>query len=103
MGKALKRLFNAARPPASQKMDAGMPSNHANALSYWLVVVGLHLPAAWPGPLRLGVLLAMVLYTLAVLWARVDRQDHTWPQVAAGCTLGTALALLVGNALAWLA
>lgn len=96
IGMALKRIIRTARPQqhghghaASLKQkqgDYGMPSSHANALSYWLMMVLLHSPSPWLSHVSLAYV-ALVLSTRVLL-----TQHHTWQQIAAGVCLGSVCA-----------
>ena len=41
LSKVLKRLINAARPAGARLSDPGMPSSHAQSLSYFAVFLAL--------------------------------------------------------------
>lgn len=89
--KVLKKVINEARPISARKADPGMPSSHANSLSFLGTYAALALArSSLPNNkyLALGVLVGA--YALALL--RISQGYHTGAQVAAGLTLGAATA-----------
>eukprot|EP00757_Euglenozoa_sp_SAG-D1_P019283 gene19283-6548_t len=78
----LKPLFNQKRPDNAEKLSAGMPSSHAQALSYLgtYAAIGLH---RW-----LGAVSAALTFGLAMFlsWLRVQLGFHSMPQFVVGFT-----------------
>ena len=108
--KILKKLINESRPREARKRDPGMPSSHAQSLSFLSVSAArailvskskggtlasflppLALPLPSPAPLAVAALVLGAAALLATL--RVVLGYHTWPQVVAGGALGCFLAL----------
>jgi dolichyldiphosphatase len=128
VGKALKRLLAEQRPAGSRKRkreretSLGMPSSHANALSFHAMYLTLATYALTSGAAGAGagaggssgsyvshgsplvasasVCAALYLYTLSVCYARVHyTHDHTSEQIAAGLVLGSVNAVLAWTCL----
>lgn len=97
-GKLLKRLINQSRPDGAVKLDPGMPSSHAVALSYLATaaVIGL---AHTSHPYQTVLSIAVVLLAWYYAWLRVFLGHHTLPQVAAGAALGCTSACAVYKAM----
>ncbi|KAK1826090.1 dolichyldiphosphatase [Podospora conica] len=91
----LKRLIRQDRPRhihADTTKGYGMPSSHAQFVSFWAVSVVLFLlvrhRGATPLWMRAGVGAAAVGVAAAVAWSRVYLGYHTGWQVLAGCVAG---------------
>lgn len=109
---ALKRLIKEERPRRMNGKGYGMPSSHAQFVSYFAVSLALflvlrHRPLE-PGrrrrnhaPMRLPERLfwsaCVCAMAAAVAWSRIYLNYHTEKQVVVGCAAGTA------SALAWFA
>lgn len=106
LGKVLKVLLAKERPPQTRgkKRSLGMPSTHANAMSFhagyiaWAVFdlqwesSGLISSGLLAGG---GVYVVLLTYALCVCYARVYlTHDHTVEQILAGLALGTVDAYL---------
>lgn len=109
---ALKRLIKEDRPQRMNGKGYGMPSSHAQFVSYFAVSLALflvfrhrplepgrckrnHTPMRLPERLLWSVLACAM--AAAVAWSRIYLNYHTEKQVVVGCAAGTA------SALAWFA
>lgn len=93
--KALKYLINEQRPPNARKADPGMPSSHANSLSFLSVYAAVGLVQVMNNHAA-GVLAALAVLAagLFLTWLRVALGYHTWAQVVVGAALGACSAIL---------
>ncbi|KAI1308870.1 phosphatidic acid phosphatase type 2/haloperoxidase [Xylaria venustula] len=105
---ALKRLIKEERPPRMNGKGYGMPSSHAQFVTFFAVSMALflvfrHQP---PGPERRKgnhtpmTMLERVFWSVAgllgaftVAWSRVYLNYHTEKQVLVGCTAGLVIAI----------
>lgn len=101
--KALKRLLAHERPAGAPKADPGMPSSHANSLSFLAVTAALEIwrvgggggGGGWGAGASASAAAGVAVLSLGAFlsWLRVRLGFHTPEQVAAGCTFGAACAL----------
>ncbi|EPY26160.1 dolichyldiphosphatase [Strigomonas culicis] len=92
--KVLKRVINQSRPAGARKLNPGMPSNHATALSFLTVLAAYGLLAdGEPGGATLGPA-SVVGYSLYATALRVSCGHHTVPQVVVGYLFGAGSAML---------
>ena len=96
-GKLLKMIVSAERPKESKRHASthGMPSSHANSLSFFTAYLSL---AAFEASFSLGlvILSATVVYTCCVCYCRIYRtRDHTVEQVFVGLCIGSISGCLV--------
>ncbi|KAI0525569.1 PAP2-domain-containing protein [Xylaria bambusicola] len=105
---ALKRLIKEERPPRMNGKGYGMPSSHAQFVTFFAVSLALfllfrHQP---PGPEhrrknhtpltlleRVFWSIVGLLGALTVAWSRVYLNYHTEKQVLVGCTAGSVIAI----------
>jgi membrane-associated phospholipid phosphatase len=96
LSKVLKKLVNQSRPEALQTVtmklkpsDGGMPSSHAMSLGFIATFTTISLMSliGTTGWAPFGLLWMYVAVSLAY---RVQVNLHTWQQVAAGLTVGSA-------------
>jgi dolichyldiphosphatase len=109
---ALKRLIKEERPPRINGKGYGMPSSHAQFVTFWSISISLFLlvrhqppaapPAAarrvgahapWTMLQRLALSASSVAVAAAVAWSRVYLGYHTPRQVWAGCAVGALSAV----------
>lgn len=102
---ALKRLIKEERPRRIHGKGYGMPSSHAQFVTYWSVFVALfllfrHVPAnkskssrPWSLFQRLVVCAFCGLLAAATGWSRVYLEYHTSKQVVVGSAVGAACAV----------
>lgn len=98
LGKALKRIIRQPRPDGAKKMDHGMPSSHATALSFLssgavINLIKAHGLVSWAFAPASLILAGAVVAS----WWRVSVGYHTSAQVLVGWTVG------VFNCLLWCA
>lgn len=89
IGKVLKKMLSVKRPIESLRSTNGMPSSHANSLSFFTFFLGL---AALNLNLWIGALVFVctTIYTLLICYCRVNRtKDHSWDQIAVGLIIGS--------------
>ncbi|KAL3525354.1 hypothetical protein ACH5RR_013726 [Cinchona calisaya] len=91
----LKRLLNQERPVSNLRSDPGMPSSHAQSISY-ITIFAILSVVQWWGFNGLtaaisGIFLALGSY---FTWLRVSQQLHTMSQVVVGALLGTIFSTL---------
>ncbi|KAI0398176.1 PAP2-domain-containing protein [Xylariaceae sp. FL0594] len=104
----LKRLIKEERPPRMNGKGYGMPSSHAQFVTFFAVSMALFLLVRQnpPGPgfrsrnhtpmgraERALFSIAGLIGALTVAWSRVYLNYHTEKQVLVGCTAGTAIAI----------
>lgn len=91
LSKRLKLVFKEKRPGTSAEAEPGMPSSHAQNLSFLALffTMELNLPVAvnWT-------VLLIAVYLCAL---RVISGHHTVPQVLVGVLIGTILAILFSS------
>lgn len=95
--KLVKQAIRQERPVSGRKVTYGMPSTHASACTFfaaYATLASIYLPLH---P-RIHPLLAtytpfvMIPWATLIVLSRVWLGHHTWPQVAAGTTLGVCFA-----------
>lgn len=103
---ALKRLIKEERPKQMNGKGYGMPSSHAQFVTYFSVTLTLFLllrhipqkPTPLHTPLSLPVRLLLSILALcsaaSVAWSRIYLNYHTEKQVLVGCAAGLVSALL---------
>jgi dolichyldiphosphatase len=98
VAKVLKRLIKQPRPDSTtRKTTYGMPSSHSSAISFftaYLQCVVLVSPPALPTMLLTAGSVSLFLFSLAVIWSRVQLGHHTQAQVIAGTLLGACMAVM---------
>lgn len=91
----LKRMLNQQRPAYALRSDPGMPSSHAQSISYTLVFAVLSL-VEWLGinafTLTAGALILMCGSYFS--WLRVSQRLHTVSQVVVGSVIGFIFSIL---------
>eukprot|EP00747_Dinoflagellata_sp_TGD_P180275 gnl/TRDRNA2_/TRDRNA2_32469_c0_seq1.p1 gnl/TRDRNA2_/TRDRNA2_32469_c0~~gnl/TRDRNA2_/TRDRNA2_32469_c0_seq1.p1 ORF type:complete len:248 (-),score=35.14 gnl/TRDRNA2_/TRDRNA2_32469_c0_seq1:45-755(-) len=91
--KLLKRVINVARPVGARKADPGMPSSHAQSLSFLSTFFALELLASSAmAPVASAAAAMLVVCALFLTWLRVALGHHTVAQVLVGYLLGAASA-----------
>jgi dolichyldiphosphatase len=104
---ALKRLIKEERPSQMYGKGYGMPSSHAQFVSYFSISLTLFLllrhippknPIASHTPLNIASRISLSILALVnaalVAWSRIYLNYHTPKQVLIGCAAGTASAIL---------
>jgi membrane-associated phospholipid phosphatase len=96
-GKILKSLFSIKRPSQSKRhhINNGMPSSHANSLSFFLIYLTL---GAWNISFSSGLLTLFLtsFYTFSVCYCRICRtRDHSLDQILGGLFFGSCTGSLV--------
>nr|ADQ43212.1 phosphatidic acid phosphatase [Schrenkiella parvula] len=91
---ALKRILNQERPLATLRSDPGMPSSHAQSISFISVFTVLSLE--WLGTNELSLFLSGLILALGsyFTWLRVSQKLHTTSQVLVGGILGSLYSTL---------
>jgi len=89
INKVLKKVINQQRPISARKEDPGMPSSHANSLSF----LGTYSSLALAQYHSTGAAVALFICSLFLTWLRVALGYHTYPQVVVGFCLGSATAI----------
>ncbi|WZY79840.1 lipid phosphate phosphatase epsilon 2, chloroplastic isoform X1 [Brassica rapa] len=87
---ALKRILNQQRPVATLRSDPGMPSSHAQSISFISLFSGNTLSLS-PFPISLSLILALASY---FVWLRVSQKLHTASQVVVGAIVGSVYSTL---------
>lgn len=95
VGKTLKRVIRQPRPDGAKKMDHGMPSSHATALSFLssgaaINLIKAHGLVSW----ALAIASLILAGTVVASWWRVSVGYHTSAQVVVGWTVGVFNCLL---------
>ncbi|CAE6264057.1 unnamed protein product [Arabidopsis arenosa] len=87
---ALKRLLNQERPVATLRSDPGMPSSHAQSISF-ISVFSLFSVMEWLGTNVLSLFLSGLILALGsyFTWLRVSQKLHTTSQVVVGAIVGS--------------
>lgn len=95
VGKTLKRVIRQPRPHGAKKMDHGMPSSHATALSFLSSGAAVNLIKT-QGLVSWALVTASMILAGAVVasWWRVSVGYHTTAQVLVGWTVGVLNCLL---------
>lgn len=91
----LKKILNQERPVANLRSDPGMPSSHAQSISYAVMFAILSL-LQWLGLNGFTAALSGLFIALGSYfsWLRVSQQLHTISQVIVGALLGTSFSIL---------
>ncbi|CAN7126044.1 unnamed protein product [Brassica rapa subsp. narinosa] len=89
---ALKRILNQQRPVATLRSDPGMPSSHAQSISF----ISLFSVMEWLGTNQLSLFLTALILALAsyFVWLRVSQKLHTASQVVVGAIVGSVYSTL---------
>ncbi|XP_010484643.1 PREDICTED: lipid phosphate phosphatase epsilon 2, chloroplastic-like isoform X2 [Camelina sativa] len=92
---ALKRLLNQERPVATLRSDPGMPSSHAQSISFISVFIVLSV-MEWLGTNVLSLFLSGLVLALGsyFTWLRVSQKLHTTSQVVVGAIVGSVYSTL---------
>ncbi|CAH2043073.1 unnamed protein product [Thlaspi arvense] len=92
---ALKRILNQERPVATLRSDPGMPSSHAQSISFISVFTVLSV-MEWLGTNDLSLFLSGLILALGsyFTYLRVSQKLHTTSQVVVGAILGSAYSTL---------
>ncbi|KAG7539519.1 Phosphatidic acid phosphatase type 2/haloperoxidase [Arabidopsis suecica] len=92
---ALKRLLNQERPVATLRSDPGMPSSHAQSISF-ISVFSLFSVMEWLGTNVLSLFLSGLILALGsyFTWLRVSQKLHTTSQVVVGAIVGSVYSTL---------
>ncbi|KAG8373220.1 hypothetical protein BUALT_Bualt11G0001000 [Buddleja alternifolia] len=91
----LKEILNQDRPISTIKSDPGMPSSHAQTISYTVTFLILFL-IGWFGINGVTTILSGLLLVLGSYfsWLRISHQFHTVSQVMVGAVLGFIFSIL---------
>lgn len=91
----LKRLLNQERPVSNLRSDPGMPSSHAQSISYITAYIILSVIKYWG---LNGITAAISGIFLSIgsyfIWLRVSQQLHTISQIVVGALLGITFSTL---------
>lgn len=92
---ALKRILNQERPVATLRSDPGMPSSHAQSISF-ISLFTLFSVMEWLGTNELSLFLSGLILALAsyFTWLRVSQKLHTASQVVVGAIVGSVYSTL---------
>ncbi|KFK28319.1 hypothetical protein AALP_AA8G500700 [Arabis alpina] len=92
---ALKRILNQERPVATLRSDPGMPSSHAQSISFISVFTVLSV-MEWLGTNGISLFLSGLILALGTYftWLRVSQKLHTTSQVVVGAILGATYSTL---------
>ncbi|KAG2301014.1 hypothetical protein Bca52824_029665 [Brassica carinata] len=92
---ALKRILNQERPVATLRSDPGMPSSHAQSISF-ISLFTLFSVMEWLGTNQLSLFLTGLILALAsyFTWLRVSQKLHTASQVVVGAIVGSLYSTL---------
>ncbi|CAF1922239.1 BnaC02g48930D [Brassica napus] len=92
---ALKRILNQERPVATLRSDPGMPSSHAQSISF-ISLFTLFSVMEWLGTNELSLFLSGLIVALAsyFTWLRVSQKLHTASQVVVGAIVGSVYSTL---------
>ncbi|KAF2552269.1 hypothetical protein F2Q68_00035592 [Brassica cretica] len=92
---ALKRLLNQERPVATLHSDPGMPSSHAQSISF-ISVFTIFSVMEWLGANELSLFLSGLILASAsyFIWLRVSQKLHTTSQVVVGTIFGSVYSTL---------
>ncbi|CAF1717161.1 lipid phosphate phosphatase epsilon 2, chloroplastic-like [Brassica napus] len=91
----LKRILNQERPVATLRSDPGMPSSHAQSISF-ISLFTLFSVMEWLGTNPLSLFLSGFILALAsyFTWLRVSQKLHTTSQVVVGAIFGSVYCTL---------
>lgn len=92
---AFKRILNQERPVATLRSDPGMPSSHAQSISF-ISLFTLFSVMEWLGTNELSLFLSGLILALAsyFTWLRVSQKLHTASQVVVGAIVGSVYSTL---------
>ncbi|KAL8477860.1 hypothetical protein ACS0TY_029953 [Phlomoides rotata] len=92
---ALKQLLNQERPNSTLRSDPGMPSSHAQSITYTTMFIVLSI-VEWYGINALTTTLNGLLILLGsyFTWLRVSQNLHTVSQVVVGAIIGSSFSFL---------
>ncbi|KAF2600929.1 hypothetical protein F2Q68_00012593 [Brassica cretica] len=92
---ALKRILNQERPVATLRSDPGMPSSHAQSISF-ISLFTLFSVMELLGTNELSLFLSGLILALAsyFTWLRVSQKLHTASQVVVGAIVGSVYSTL---------
>jgi acid phosphatase family membrane protein YuiD len=92
---ALKRILNQERPVATLRSDPGMPSSHAQSISF-ISVFSVFSVMEWLGTNVLSLFLSGFILALGsyFTWLRVSQKLHTTSQVVVGAIVGSVYSTL---------
>ncbi|KAG7614432.1 Phosphatidic acid phosphatase type 2/haloperoxidase superfamily [Arabidopsis suecica] len=92
---ALKRILNQERPVATLRSDPGMPSSHAQSISF-ISVFSVFSVMEWLGTNVLSLFLSGLILALGsyFTWLRVSQKLHTTSQVVVGAIVGSVYSTL---------
>ncbi|CAN7012853.1 unnamed protein product [Brassica rapa subsp. trilocularis] len=85
----LKRILNQARPATTSRTDPGMPSSHAQSISYISLFAVLSV-MEWLGTSKVSLFLSCLIIASGsyFIWLRVSQKLHTSNQVVVGAIVG---------------
>ncbi|KAJ0248874.1 Lipid phosphate phosphatase epsilon 1 [Hirschfeldia incana] len=91
----LKRILNQARPDATSRSDPGMPSTHAQSISFISVFAVLSV-MEWLGTSKVSVFLSCLILASCSYFIRlrVSQKLHTSNQVVVGAIVGSVFCIL---------
>ncbi|CAN8251334.1 unnamed protein product [Cochlearia groenlandica] len=92
---ALKRLLNQQRPVSTLRSDPGMPSSHAQSISF-ISLFTVFSVMEWLGTNALSLFLSCLILAFGsyFTWLRVSQKLHTSSQVVVGALVGAAYSTL---------
>ncbi|CAH2064438.1 unnamed protein product [Thlaspi arvense] len=92
---ALKRILNQERPATTLRTDPGMPSSHAQSISFISVFAVLSV-MEWLGTSKVSLLLSGFILALGSYFIRlrVSQKLHTSSQVVVGAIVGSVFCVL---------
>ncbi|KAF8098040.1 hypothetical protein N665_0275s0011 [Sinapis alba] len=91
----LKRILNQARPATTSRTDPGMPSTHAQSISFISVFAVLSV-MEWLGTSKVSLFLSCLILASGsyFIWLRVSQKLHTSSQVVVGAIVGSVFCIL---------
>nr|XP_043633470.1 lipid phosphate phosphatase epsilon 2, chloroplastic-like [Erigeron canadensis] len=95
LSKSLKQILNQERPVSEVCSGPGMPSTHAQSISFTVIFSILSI-IGWLGLNALSVILSGLVVAVGVYftWLRVLLRYHTTSQVVAGTIVGSIFSVL---------
>ncbi|WZY84778.1 hypothetical protein YC2023_031162 [Brassica napus] len=90
----LKRILNQARPATTSRTDPGMPSSHAQSISYISLFAVLSV-VEWFGTSKVSMFLSCLIIMSGsyFIWLRVSQKLHTSSQVVVGAIVGSGFCI----------
>ncbi|KAF2532279.1 hypothetical protein F2Q70_00032566 [Brassica cretica] len=90
----LKRILNQARPATTSRTDPGMPSTHAQSISFISVFAVLSV-MEWLGTSKVSLFLSFLIIAsgLYFIRLRVSQKLHTSSQVVVGAIVGSVFCI----------